>query len=880
MRVILTHEQADFDSIAALLGAHLLQENFIPVLPRKLNRNARSFLTLYGADLPFVDARDLPPEPIEAIILVDTQSLVTLKGITTNTRVEVVDHHQQRGELPENWVMHSSQVGATTTLFAENLQENNVALSPVQASLLLLGIYEDTGSLTYGSTTARDVRAAAYLLEQGASLAIVGKYLNPPLSTDQRRVYDRLLSAAQSFQIHGQKVVISCAAADDMHEEVSSVAHKLRDLLDPDALFLLVTTGEGLRLVARSTTQRINVAKVASVFGGGGHERAAAALIRPDNLGEISNQEALEQNCQKLIELLPKLIQPPVRVGQIMSRRPRLLNPDTPTQEAAKLMQRYGYEGFPVVKDNKVTGLLTRRAVDRAISHRLNLPASSLMESGEVSVHPDDSIDHLQQVMTSSGWGQVPVTDPENGDVIGIVTRTDLLKTLAFQSAPPTRQNLAEKLEEALPPAKLALLRAVALKAYDLHSAIYIVGGFVRDLLVERPSLDFDIVVEGDAIQLGRALAEEFGGRVVSHQRFGTAKWTISEITQDLAKQLQNGTRLDPKALPETLDLISARTEFYERPTALPTVERGSIKLDLQRRDFTINTLALRLDGRHYGELYDFFGGLNDLRKGLVRILHSLSFIDDPTRMLRAVRFEQRFGFEIETRTLQLIEESQSMLKQVSGDRIRHELDLILLEPQAAGMLERLGNLGILVNIHPDLPAKLAASLPETPDPDWPLEERYNGINTKRLLQYLLWLAPLPENALREISERLRFPAPLTSMLIKASQIRQALPGLAGKTPSQVVLTLDDASLPVLYSLFLMYQDPETCRLLVEYEKRLRTVRTVINGDDLRKMGVPPGPHYKEILQTLRNAWLDGKIHSPKDEQALLVKIVGKIQAS
>jgi len=155
--------------------------------------------------------------------------------------------------------------------------------------------------------------------------------------------------------------------------------------------------------------------------------------------------------------------------------------------------------------------------------------------------------------------------------------------------------------------------------------------------------------VEGNAINLAKALEKHFGGRMVSHSRFGTAKWQMAEIRAELIHRLPGNGPFDPADLPESLDLISARTEFYEYPTALPTVERSSIKLDLHRRDFTINTLALRLDGRHYGDLYDYWGGLNDLKRGAVRVLHSLSFVDDPTRMLRAVRFEQRFGFQIET---------------------------------------------------------------------------------------------------------------------------------------------------------------------------------------------------------------------------------------
>ncbi|PIZ25204.1 MAG: hypothetical protein COY47_07255, partial [Chloroflexi bacterium CG_4_10_14_0_8_um_filter_57_5] len=367
--------------------------------------------------------------------------------------------------------------------------------------------------------------------------------------------------------------------------------------------------------------------------------------------------------------------------------------------------------------------------MDRALAHKLNLAAASLMEAGEVTVRPDDSLQQLQTRMTDSGWGQVPVVDPNTNAVIGIVTRTDLLKTLSPKASPMARLNLAEKLEKALPPERLALIRAVAEEAAAQKSPLYVVGGFVRDLLLERPSLDFDVVVEGDAIALARALAKCYGGKVTSHSRFGTAKWLIAEGGTTKAEGGKASSFiLHPSSFtlhPSSLDFISARQEFYDRPSALPSVERGSIKLDLHRRDFTINTLALRLDGHHYGELLDPWGGLNDLKDGLVRVLHSLSFVDDPTRMLRAVRFEQRFGFHIETRTLQLMEEARSSLEKLSGDRIRHELNLILDEACAADILARLAELKLLTAIHPSLPwddglrRPLVYGMNQPPPADW-----------------------------------------------------------------------------------------------------------------------------------------------------------------
>jgi tRNA nucleotidyltransferase (CCA-adding enzyme) len=886
MNLIMTHEQADFDAMAALLAAWLLDEKAVPVLPRRTNRNVRAFLNLYGAELPFVDPRDLSGEFVEQVTLVDTQSLVTLKGITPRTRVHVVDHHQLRSDLPPDWTVSGERMGACTTLLVEVLHEHDGALEMIPATLLLLGIYEDTGSLTYVSTTPRDVRAAAHLLELGASLRIAGEFLNPPLSEEQREVYERLIRTGETHSIHGQHILVACTDARELNEEISSVAHKLRELIDPDALFLFIRTVEGLRMVARSSTDQINVAEVAAYFGGGGHERAAAALVKepyPFSLNE--GESPLAAACRELLRILPDIVRPSISVGQIMSSDPLLLDPRTPVQKALALMQRYGYEGFPVVDRGKVIGLLTRRAVDRAIAHKLNLPAAKLMEVGEVSIGPHESLDHLQRLMTTTGWGQVPVVDPLSKEIIGIVTRTDLLKMLAGgEEKMPGRLNLAVRLDSAVPPARLALLKAVAAQANELHQAVYIVGGVVRDLILERPSQDFDMVVEGDAITLGKALAAQFGGRVVAHARFGTAKWFISGQHARLAGALKMDGGLNPAELPDSLDLISARTEFYEYPTALPTVERSSIKLDLHRRDFTINTMAIRLDGRHYGDLYDYWGGLADLRRGLVRVLHSLSFVDDPTRMLRAVRFEQRFNFQIEERTLELLGDANALVPQVSGERLRHELNLILAEPKALAMLDRLSGLGLLRAIHPglrwdaEIAAQVETCLRTRPGAEWELPEKINHTPLDRALALVVWFAALSPEDAQEAASLLNFSAVLKGAISSVQHLRPELSRLATARPGVITARLDAAPRLALYVLYLVTRDAGERRMLERFINVWCKIAPTINGDDLQVMGVTPGPAYREILETLRQAWLDGEITSPEQEQARLRNLLEDIR--
>jgi len=488
LHIVITHEQADFDAAASLFAVCLLDPSAVAVLPRKINRNVRAFLTLHGFDLPVMEYPDVERRTISHVTLVDTQTLPSIRGIGDRTRVCVIDHHPL-SSYPSDWEAHIELIGSTTTLMVEAMQQQGVTLDFSSATLMLLGIYEDTGSLSYASTSPRDVRAAAWLLEQGANLSLASDFLNHPLSDDQFSLYGQLLDSAETFRFYGLTVVVCRKAVKNFVDEISTVAHKLRDLLDPDGLFLLVKLDSHIQLVARSTSDLLDVSRAAEYFGGGGHPRASAALIRG---------KSLEVTYQQLMDQLHKIIQPPKTVGQIMSRGPQVLDPETTVAEAFERMQRFGHEGYPVVEQGKLRGLLTRRAVDRAVAHQMdNQPVSRIMEAGSHVISATDSVQQLQALMMEAGWGQIPVTDPVDHAIIGIVTRTDLLKTLSEAVIPErSDSNLADTLEKALPTARLELLKLIARKAEALGAALYIVGGFVRDLLLGTPSMDYDLVVE------------------------------------------------------------------------------------------------------------------------------------------------------------------------------------------------------------------------------------------------------------------------------------------------------------------------------------------------------------------------------------------------
>ncbi len=868
MKLILTHENADFDAVAAQLAAYKLDPVAVPVLPHRLNYNVRDFLNLYGAVLPHVEATDLPRTPVESVTVVDTQSVLTVRGMRPQTPAFIVDHHPPGDDLPDYVTYSGEQVGATTTLLVEQIREAQIQVSPIEATLMVLGIYEDTGSLLYGTTTARDIAAAAWLVNAGADLDIVRRFLQHPLNEEQRALYDLLLQHTVVHEIHGHPVAIAAVQVPDTIDQVSTVAHKLRELLEPDALFMFVQMGPRLQLVARSTVDEIDVGVIAEKLGGGGHRRAAAALIENADMAAV---------LQKLDHLLGELVEPSVVVADLMSLgMVRTVEAETPIKDVAQEMRRSGHEGYPVVEQGKLVGLLTRRAVDRAMAHRMgSQPVSRVMEAGSVVVRPTDSIHQLQRLMMQSGWGQIPVVN-DSGDLIGIVTRTDLINRWGQPDNGLTRRReIIRRLEQALSPGLLALVTSVSRQAQELGLGLYCVGGFVRDLLLARPNTDIDLVVEGDAILLVRALVARYGGAMRKHTQFGTATWILDERL--------GGAFGGASDWPNTLDFVTARSEFYENPTALPTVEQGSIKLDLHRRDFSINTLAIRLSPEPFGQLLDYWGGERDLKNGLIRVLHSLSFVDDPTRILRAARFEQRFGFRIEDRTLGLIDRALPLLDRISGPRLRHELELILAEGRPELVLRRLHTLGVLGYLSPELKVDdwlylaFEAARQARTAPPWPGAEVLTGRRESwEQILFAVMTCRLPAEEGERLGRRLQVRRRTLDEVTDAIRsYHKRLPVLNEPCPpSAVVRLLDQVSDAGLLTLWIIASTHTARTQLVRYQTEWRELRQTITSVELRALGLKPGPAYGRLLRRLRDAWLDGEVHSPEQERLLADRLV------
>ncbi|MBA7469551.1 A-adding tRNA nucleotidyltransferase [subsurface metagenome] len=406
--------------------------------------------------------------------------------------------------------------------------------------------------------------------------------------------------------------------------------------------------------------------------------------------------------------------------------------------------------------------------------------------------------------------------------------------------------NLSSKIEKQLPVELVAFIQRAGETAASQRQRLYLVGGVVRDLLLGQTNFDLDLVVEGNAIELAQHLAKINRRKITIHPRFNTAKLQWDKWSVDLA---------------------TARSETYAKPGALPTVTPGSINNDLFRRDFTINAMAIELNPSHYGELIDRHGGRDDLEHKLIRILHEKSFTDDATRIWRGLRYEQRLDFQLEPITLQLLKRDIPMLDTISGDRIRYELECILKEERPEKILRRAEELGVLPKLSPALKgngwlAKKFGQARQISSPNMPPVGLYLTI----------LVLHLTDEEVEQFMAKLRLPKSLAQALRDTIGLKAKLPSL-GKpelAPSTIYRLLHDYSPQAVTANSLACDSPVAHQHIQLFLKKLRYVKSALTGNDLKKMGIVPGPRMKEILQRLHDARLDGKVTSKQGEVDLV----------
>jgi tRNA nucleotidyltransferase (CCA-adding enzyme) len=851
MEIITTHVSSDFDSFAGMIAAKKIYPEAKIILPSAINQNVRKFITLYEDELPLLlDSKAVDFLKVKRVIVVDTkiasrigpsQSALSNKGV----EVIVYDHHQSSSDDIKATYDCSETAGSTTTILVNAIKNKKIYISPLDATLFTLGIYEDTGSFTYPGTTDADLEAAAFLIKKKSNLFVVLKFLNLSLSKEQHELLEKLIMNCKKIKVNDTEILLSSSVMPEFVEGLSVVTRKLSQIEDISIVICQVKMKEKIYVVARSDNKDIDVARVLKIVGGGGHPQAASAVVTDLSFKEIEN---------KLLISLKKNIREPLIAKDVMSYPVKVVNEDVSISGVNEILKKYGHSGIPIVdKKNNLEGIITRKDVDKAIGHGLShAPVKGFKSRGIVKAAPDSTIAEIQNLMIENGIGRIPIV--EKRKIVGIVTRKDILRFLHGRSY--------ENLWEFFPEKVKKILNLVSDAGKELKYNTYLVGGIVRDALLKIPNFDIDIVVEGDGIKFGRELAKKFKCKLEMHQKFGT-----SVIV------LEDG---------QHIDIATARIEYYKSPAALPTVESGSIRQDLARRDFTINTMALSLNKKDFGEILDFFGGREDLKNKRVKILHKMSFIEDPTRIFRAVRFEKRLGFKMDSQTEKLARTTISMdiVSKLNGVRIRDELVTIFNEDNSAEAIQRLAELGAFnkIGINVRVSSLFIKKVKKILSYYEQLKDFYGSgsdeIKKWRLIFILLLKNKKPEEIVKWCSWmkiRKNDMNIMLEALRKWESIRRTLK--SGIKKNSILYKILN-ELPAELQVIACSWGAVYFKNVKKYLDDLRNVRLEVSGETLKGMGYKPSEKFRVVLKKLFEMKLDGKIESREDEIRKLETII------
>ena len=870
MKVITSHVNADFDSLSSMLAAKKLYPDATLVFPGSQEKTLRDFLihsTLYLFDIEKMKKIDY--DAVDTLILVDTRQKTRIgefAKITDNGKVKIhiYDHHPASKDDVKGDLEVIRSTGATVSILVPLLKDRQIPLTAEEATIIMLGIYEETGSFQFSSTTIADFEAASYLLSKGASVNLVSDMLIRELTPEQVFLLNDIIQNATVYNMNGIDIVITEASTERYVGDLAVIVHKFRDVENINVLFALFRMEDRVHIIGRSRIPEVDSGYIMSLLGGGGHKVAASATVKDMTLIEAKDS---------LIEILRHNVKPLWKAKDIMFFPLKSVDATGSIRDAKIILTKYNINALPVLSGSRVVGIITRQVAEKAVFHKLeNVPVREYMFTEFQTVEPDDSIEKVKEKIIGNSQRFLPVV--KDGELKGAITRTDLLRILEDEIAKTVleklefhekyvkRKNVRKTMGERLNEEVLKKLEDMGNLGDQLGYHVYLVGGFVRDLILRDENYDIDVVIEGDGITFAEEMAKRFNVKIRPHKEFATAKILYPDGFK--------------------VDIASARLEYYKAPAALPIVEHSSLKLDLHRRDFTINTLAISLNKNTFGELIDFFGAQRDIKEKTIRVLHSLSFVEDPTRVFRAIRFELRFGFKIGKHTLDLIKNAVKLnfFAKIRGKRIWTELALILEEEAPEKILKRLNDLDLLRFVSSLLTSnrekeKLFTQMQAVFK--WH-EFLYQGKPVNKLQYYILGLLDHMKNEDvvefckgMEMSERVR-----RTVIDNTERLRDAMAklsmGIYVMKKSETYRTLEPLSREAKLFIMAKTKSEEIKKTISGYITSRDFCKPLTTGEDLKKLGIKEGPIYKEVLERLKDAKIDMNLKT-KEEEARFVEI-------
>lgn len=855
--VILGHAGADFDCVASMAALSRLYAGSIPILPGSLEPNVEEFLRLYEGRFRFVlqPLTHLLQQDIGTVILADTivparlgeyRELLSLPHI----RLIAYDHHEPSpASLARIDEGHIARCGATASLVCSALREHHIPVNPEEATLLALGIYEDTGSLLFPETTAFDVEQAAYLLKAGASLSMVARFVTTYLTADQQRVLEDALNAAHERTAGGAQVVIAAVHAERNVGNLSVIVHRLAQIIKAEALFLIYEVPGTLYVLGRSD-HFLNVAQLLAPLGGAGRVHAAACILH-DGTSALEAEErivsAVSARGDGWRSVVPSMMTTPATTV----RHDRL------AEEALQMMVHLGFSVLPVEKDGRIVGVIAKKALEKSSLDRLRQkPVRYFMNARIPAVSMGATVEELLQSFSAYNTGLLLVMEGER--LLGVVSRSDILRYLNSAAHPPSLIDAKNSriisrtdLDRLCGAGTAATLADIGRIGDKLENRVYLVGGSIRDILLDRTPNDFDIVAEKDVSGVASAVADHFGTSVISYGRFMTHKVHIRHREYDFA---------------------AARVEYYDFPGSLPTVAPASLIKDLVRRDFTVNALAMSLSGPDFGSIVDAVGGLQDLEARIIRITYPDSFIEDPARILRALSIQIRLGFTLDAETARKAKEALELglLNTRRNKRAQEEFKEIISGTGSSTGIAALCNLGCdLVGLPlkpPRAPArKILAALQSAPPSSPALPSALAWV-----APLLLWLGERPPEELQGILKDFGLNDHLAATCSSWQTKERAVRRLLLRRPlrlSELAHKLCSLPAPVAAIIQARLVASGAADELAAFKKALAALEVppLVTGADIVALGIRPGPRVGRLLELVRRLQLEGQIATRSD---------------
>ncbi len=866
IKIVLTHTNPDFDAFASAVAAYRYHECDAIFVCSSFDVQIRKFIEKEEPDIEILSFNEKKlksfNDEIDLIIITDCKlkNRLGILGDLVDKSKEIIiyDHHPIDREDINPDKIYLEKTGSATTIIADKLlKDKSRNLNETDLTLFLLGIYEDTGFLSFSGTTSKDLLVASKIVEAGGKISKISEYIKRYLTRDHIYILNELLMNMYFYSAGNINIGISYASIDEYIDDVSILSHRIMEIENLDAIFIAVRTEAKIVVIGRSNVSFVNTKKILEKFGGGGHPAAASAIVKDMTLNDCFD---------KLKELIKENIDFDKKASEIMTTPAKHIHSNATFEEVNKLFLKYNLNMMPVTENGKTVGLISKKDILQGMKHGFaKEPISAIMQIEFDTIKPTSTLSEIEEIMLGKNQKLLPVED--NNKLLGVVTRTDLLRILEEEFSGTSKyiskrtmhlglskvRNIKNLMKNRLPEKYYKLLIDVGKCAEKIDMFAYVAGGFVRDLLMNVKNLDIDIVVEGNAIELAKEFAALYDAKYNFHQKFQTA-----------VVQLKDGFKID---------FATARTEYYNVPAAIPEVENSSIKNDLYRRDFTINAMCVSLTPKNFGKLLDFFGGQKDIKDKKIRVLHNLSFVDDPSRCFRAIRFAVRYNFEIGPHTHKLLKHAVNLelFDKIHGNRLFLELKYILSEKNYFKGIEKLCEYNLLKFFS----NKIVINDNKKQKFDY-LNKLTNWYSVQFEKNLELWkcrfgvlFKELTFRDMQALIKRLDFSSgfkdEISKGFFKTKSIAVHFKKIKNPTPYEIYVSFNSLKDEfVLLSGVLIGEEFENN--IKNYFLIYRNIKTEINGNDLKKLGFKPSKKFGEVLNKILELKINGQISSKEEE--------------